>query len=83
MSDVGRTDWGDMLPYIAAGDIVTEGHLMLEVLSVGDRFYASLLQEVGDEKYKDAFVKVLEEEGIVYSVSEAIDRRIPGFELPK
>ena len=83
VSYVGRTDWGDMLPYIAAGDIVTEGHLMLEVLSVGDRFYASLLQEVGDEKYKDAFVKVLEEEGIVYSVSEAIDRRIPAFELPK
>lgn len=83
VSYVGRTDWGDMLPYIAAGDIITEGHLMLEVLSVGDRFYATLQQEVDDPKYKDALVVALEAEDIAFTVSDPIDKRIPPFELPQ
>lgn len=83
VSYVGRTQWGDMLPYITAGDIVTEGHLMVEVLSLGDRFCATLQQEVADKHYKDAFMEVLDAEGIVYTVTDAIEKRLPPFELPE
>ena len=83
VSYVGRTDWGDMLPYLAGGDIVTEGELMLEVLSAGDRIYAALMEEMDRDKYKDAFVEALNAEGIVHTVSEPIEKRIPPIELPE
>ncbi len=70
-------------PYIEAGDVVTEGHLMLEVLSIGDRLYATLQQMVGDQKYKDAIVKTLDAEGIAYHITDPIDKGIPPFELPE
>lgn len=83
VSYLGKTEWGDMAPYIEAGDVVTEGHLMLEVLSLPDRFYATLQQEVSEEKYKDAFVETLDAEGIVYHITGPINKRIPPLELPE
>lgn len=83
VSYLGRTEWGDMLPYIEAGNIVTEGHLMLEVLSVGDRLYATLQQEVNEQKYKDAIVETLDAEGIAYSLTGPFAKLIPPFELPE
>ena len=83
VSYVGRTEWGDMLPYITAGDVVTEGHLMLEVLSIGDRFCVTMQQEVADEHYKEAFAEVLDAEGIVYTVADPIEKRLPPFEFPE
>lgn len=83
VSYLGRTEWGDMAPYIEAGDVVTEGHLMLEVLSVDDRIYATLQQEVSEQKYKDAFIETLDAEGISYSVTGPLDKRIPPMNLPE
>ena len=56
---------------------------MLEVLSIGDRLYATLQQMVGDQKYKDAIVKTLDAEGIAYHITDPIDKGIPPFELPE
>lgn len=83
VSYLGRTEWGDMAPYIKAGDVVTEGHLMLEVLSIDDRFYVTLQQEVSEQKYKDAFVETLNAEGVIYNITGPIYKRIPPFELPE
>lgn len=78
----GQMDWGDMLPYIETGHAMTNGHLVLEAMSLGNRFTVSFQQILKDERYKDAFISELEREGIPYTVSGCIMRSIPDTILP-
>ena len=82
VSYVGNISWGGLAEYIESVNSITDGHLMLEVNSLPDKFCISFEQFTDDRKYLDAFLQVLDEEGISYTVGEAEPTGLPGIQLP-
>ena len=82
ISYVGNLAWGGLADYIESVYSITDGHLMLEVNSLPDRFCISFELFTADRKYLDAFLQVLDEEGISYTVGKAEPTRLPGIQLP-
>ena len=82
VSYTGRTNWGDMIHYIEAGDVITDGHLMLEVTSLGDKICVAFEQVVNDTKYIEAFTRELEKEDIPYTLSGPFEKNMAAFKLP-
>lgn len=83
VSYVGQTDWGGMERYISEIYSITDGDFMLEVNALKDKFCLCFQLINKDRKPVDLFCKVLEEEGLPYSVSEMKTRYLPDIELPK
>ena len=83
VSYTGQTKWGDMLNYIEGGDIITDGHLMLEVISLGDKIGVSFQQVVKDTRYVEGFIRELENVNIPYQVSGPFDKNLAGLTLPQ
>ena len=83
VSYVGKTDWGGMEDYISEVHTVTDGDFMLEVNALKDKFCLSFQLINKDRRPVDLFCKVLEEEGLPFTVSEMKTRYLPDLELPK
>ena len=81
VSYVGNIEWGGLGEYIRSLYSLTEGHLMLEVNSAGDKFCIAFQILNRDENFVREFVKVLEEEGIPYELGEMVESRLPQIKL--
>ena len=82
VSYVGKSDWGSLEPYIKSVYTVANGHLNVEINSCNDMFYLCFHQVVNNKGYFEAFLKVLDEEGIKYKVTGFFERNLPGTKLP-
>jgi hypothetical protein len=82
VSYVGNLAWGGLAEYIDSVYSITDGHLMLEINSLPEKFCISFEQFTDEKKYLNAFLQVLDEEGISYTVGEAEPTRLPGIQLP-
>lgn len=56
---------------------------MIEVLSVGDKFFMSLMQCLKDTKYVEAFQNELDAENIPYKVTGPFSNGTALVEIPK
>ena len=74
---VGREDWGGMTEYVERAHIITDAHLLFEILDVGDRFCISLMQMNKKKKYMNSFCRILEEENIPYKVHGIFNNHLP------
>ncbi|MBO7727907.1 MAG: hypothetical protein J6S50_05265 [Oscillospiraceae bacterium] len=77
ISYVGKVNWGGLSEFITAVYAITEGHLMLEVLTAGNRFCISFETLCDTEKYLGEFLNVLREEGVPYTVGETEQSNLP------
>ena len=75
-------EWGGLAPFIQGVFTLTFGHIMIEINATEDAFCLSFQTVRKDRKYLDAFLKILEEEGIACQVGTIEDRKIPGIVLP-
>jgi hypothetical protein len=74
---MGREDWGSMTEYVERAHVITDAHLLFELLDVGENFCISLMQLNKKTLYKDCFCQVLEEEGIPYRVVGMFNNHLP------
>ena len=74
---VGREDWGGMTQYVERAHIITDAHLLFEILDVGDNFCISLMQMNKKTKYMDYFCQILEEENIPYKILGMFKNHLP------
>ena len=74
---VGREDWGSMTDYVERAHIITDAHLLFEILDVGENFCISLMQMNKKTKYMDCFFKILEEENIPYKALGRYKNHLP------
>ena len=81
ISYVGKVDWRGLSEFITAAYAITEGHLMVEVLTAGNRFCLSFETLCDTERYLDEFLNVLREEGVPYTVGETEQSNLPRIEL--
>lgn len=79
----GQMDWGELADYIEQFVAIVEGHVMLEVTSVGDKIFVSFMQVLNTEKYINAFKSVLKELGIPFKMEGPYPKRLPKHQLPK
>lgn len=74
---VGREEWGGMTEYVERAHIITDAHLLFEILDVGDKFCISLMQMNKKEKYMDCFCQILDEEKIPYKIHGKYKNHLP------
>ena len=74
---MGRENWGGMTEYVERAHVITDAHLLLEILDIGDRFCISLMQMTRNTKYTDCFSQILEEEGIPYKIHGMFQNHLP------
>lgn len=74
---MGREDWGEMTDYIERAHIITDAHLLFEILDVGDKFCISLMQMNKKKKYMDYFCQILDEEKIPYKIHGVYKNHLP------
>ena len=82
VSYVGTTDFGDMQQYIKAIYTIAFGHLLVEINSMGDMFFLTFHQIIDDDKYINAFLKVMDEVGLSYTISGYRQKNIAALQLP-
>lgn len=73
----GREDWGDMTQYVERAHVITDAHLLLEILDVGDKFCISLMQMTKTSKYMDCLCQILNEESISYKIHGVYKNHLP------
>ncbi len=83
VSYVGKVDWGDMEQHIRNVYTITDGDLMLEVNALQDHFCITFQSVHKDRKPIDLFCEILDQEKILYKVSEQYIRYLPKLKLPK
>ena len=74
---MGREDWGEMTDYVERAHIITDAHLLFEILDVGDKFCISLMQMNKKKKYMDYFCQILDEEKIPYKIHGVYKNHLP------
>ena len=74
---IGREDWGGMTEYVERAYVITDAHLLFEILDVGENFCISLMQMNKNTKYLKHFCRILEEEGIPYKVLGRFKNHLP------
>ncbi len=83
VSYVGRDEWYGLEEYIERVHSVTDGHLLLEVNSLRDKFYLSFMELNGKHKFYDAFCEAMREENIHFKELGCYERNLPYTVLPK
>ena len=78
---VGREDWGTMTEYVERVHIITDAHLLFEILDVGENFCISLMQMNRKTKYMDCFCQILDEEKIPYKIHGGYKNHLPIFKM--
>ena len=79
----GWMDWGEVAGFVESFVYIVEGHILLEVSSIGDRIFLGFMQLVKEKKYTDAFKAVLTELGIPFRIEGPYPKRLSRHELPK
>ena len=74
---VGHENWGGMSDYLDRVHVITDGHLLFEILDVGENFCLTLMQMNKKTVYIDKFLEVLEEENIPYKVFGTYKNHLP------
>ena len=74
---MGREDWGSMTDYVERAHVICDGHLLFEILDVGENFCLSLMLMRKKTKYMDRFCQILEEEQIPYKVLGIFNNHLP------
>ena len=74
---VGREDWGSMTEYVERAHIITDAHLLFEILDVADNFCISLMQMNKKSIYMDHFCQILKEENIPCKVLGMFNNHLP------
>ena len=78
----GRMDWGQVADYVESFVHIVEGHLLLEVTSIGNRIFVSFMRLLNDSKYTDAFMDVLNELDIPFRVKGPFPKHLSGHDVP-
>jgi hypothetical protein len=66
-----------MTEYVERVHVITDAHLLFEILEVGENFCISLMQMNQTKKYMDCFLGVLEEENIPYKMLGMFNNHLP------
>lgn len=82
VSYVGQTDFGDMQKYIDAMYSIAFGHLVVEINAMRDMFFLNFHQIVKNDSYINAFLNIMDDVGLSYSISEFKEKNIAGLQLP-
>ena len=64
----GRMDWGEVGKYVESYIAIIEGHLTMEVTSIDNRIFLSIMYLIDGRKYTKAFIDVLNEVSLPYRV---------------
>ncbi len=78
----GQVDWGEVADYIESYNVIVEGHVILEILSMADKIFVSFMQMTNTKKYVNAFESVLKDLSIPFKVEGPFPKRLPKHELP-
>ena len=62
----GRMDWGEVGNYVESYFAIIEGHLTMEVTSMDNRIFVTIMYLIDGRKYTNAFMQVLDEMSIPY-----------------
>ena len=81
ISYVGNISWGGLSEFVTAAYPITEGHLMLEIATASDEFCISFETLARSDKYLTEFLRVLQEEGIPYTVGKTEKSNLPRIKL--
>jgi hypothetical protein len=74
---MGRENWGEMAEYVERAHVITDAHLLFEILDVGENFCISLMQMNRKKKYMDCFCQILKEEQIPYKIHGVFKNHLP------
>jgi hypothetical protein len=64
----GRMDWGEVGNYVESYFAIIEGHLTMEVTSMNNRIFVTVMYLIDGRKYTKAFMQVLDEMSLPYRV---------------
>ncbi len=78
----GQMDWGEVADYIESYVLIVEGHVMLEVTSVGEMIFVCFMQILDTDKYINAFREVMNELGISFTMEGPFPKKLPKHQLP-
>jgi len=78
----GQMDWGEVADYIESYVLIVEGHVMLEVTSVGEKIFVCFMQILDTDKYINAFRDVLNELGVSFTMEGPFPKKLPKHQLP-
>ena len=78
----GQMDWGEVADYIESYVLIVEGHVMLEVTSVGEKIFVCFMQILDTDKYINAFREVMNELGISFTMEGPYPKKLPKHQLP-
>lgn len=79
----GYMDWGEVADYVEYFVLIVDGHLLLEVSSLGDRIFVSFMQLIREKKYVDSFTEVLRELEIPFTMEGPYSKNLTKHKLPK
>ena len=66
-----------MTEYVERAHVITDAHLLFEILDVGENFCISFMQMNKKTAYMDEFCKILDEEKIPYKVIGVFKNHLP------
>ena len=66
ISYVGRDEWYGLENYVERIHCITDGHLMVEVNALRDKFFLTFMEVGNNRKFYDAFLEAMREENIHY-----------------
>lgn len=82
VSYVGQTDFGAMNGFVRSLNTMAYGNLLVEINAIGNMFYITLNQVTNTDRYINAFLNILNEADLSYSVSNYRMKNIAALELP-
>ncbi len=83
ISYVGKENWGELENYVSRIHCITDGHLMVEVNTLRDKFYLTFMEMNPKNKFYNAFCESMREVGIRYREFGGYDRNMAYSVLPK
>ena len=83
ISYVGREDWYGLENYIERTHCITDGHLMVEVNALRDKFFITFMELNSRHKFYDAFCEAMREENIHFTEHGGYERKLPFSIYPK
>ena len=78
----GQMDWEEVADYIESYVLIVEGHVMLEVTSMGEKIFVCFMQILDTDKYINAFREVMNELGISFTMEGPYPKKLPKHQLP-
>ena len=83
ISYVGRDEWYGLEDYVDRIHCITDGHLMVEVNALRDKFFLTFMEVGNNRKFYEAFLEAMREENIHYKEYGVYERKLPHTVLPK